>query len=769
MNNLIRIQTLIGLLSLSAANGQTPDVTVTKDSNSDAFLVHLTGVDESETDNWELKSSADLITWTDARLSSLTNGQWAFTAHPDSPRLFFRANFVEDQEEPEPDPNLYDIDEYRVMELEFDDTNWATQLAANYGSEVNVSADLILDGERHEGVGVRYKGDTSYRNATTAKKSFSVYVDDTDEDLRLMDYKTLNLNNAFSDASFMREVLYNNFCSQYIASPKTNFVHLFVNGTDYGVYINAQQENGDFLNEVFVDNDGDRWRAGVSPATSGGGPGGGGPGGGGPGGGSGLLNFGGDLSWLGETTSLYEESYILKSDKNPDPYTALVNMIDVLNNTSLANLPDELDQVMAIDSFLWMLALESLFLDGDGYLAKTGDYLLYHDINTGRIHPIQHDGNETFNDADSEIPNGVEADPFFGEDLPTERPLTAKLFAIDSYRQRYLAHLRTILDESFHWDYFEPRIAAYRDLIEDDVLADNLKQTSDTEYLNNVDADDGELREFIENRRNFLLSHDEINQDSPSISSARLLPSTPPAAGETASIVATIGARPAVNAVTLYYTTVEDGAYTKVPMTLVGTSLWRGQIPGQLAGTKVYYYVEAQADDSAGTLAYFPTKAESDPASYQVTVEEAETSPLVINEFMADNETTITDSAGEYDDWIELRNLTDAGIDLSGMYLSDNEDNPLKWTFPEGTTIEANGYLIIWADEDGDKDQEGLHANFKLSSKGETITLVDTDANGNLLLDSWTYEDLADDASAIRTSDGSRTVSFTPTPGSAND
>lgn len=204
-------------------------------------------------------------------------------------------------------------------------------------------------------------------------------------------------------------------------------------------------------------------------------------------------------------------------------------------------------------------------------------------------------------------------------------------------------------------------------------------------------------------------------------------------------------------------------------METTNNQVYRGKIHGQLAGTRVYYYVEAQADDSVGTLAYFPAKAESAPASYQVIVEEAETTPLVINEFMADNETTVTDSAGEYDDWIELRNLTDEAIDISGMYLSDNAYNPLKWYFPEGTTIAANGYLIIWADEDGDEDQEGLHANFKLSSKGATISLVDTDANGNLLLDSWTYEDLDDDVSAIRTSDGSRTVSFAPTPGTAND
>ena len=224
-----------------------------------------------------------------------------------------------------------------------------------------------------------------------------------------------------------------------------------------------------------------------------------------------------------------------------------------------------------------------------------------------------------------------------------------------------------------------------------------------------------------------------------------------------------------MNAATLYYTTVEDGAYTKVAMTLTAAGQYQGKIPGQLAGTVVYYYVEAQADDSAGTLAYFPAKAESAPSSYQVVVETAETSPLVINEFMADNETIIADSAGEFDDWIELRNLSDTAIDLSGMYLSDNVYNPLKWSFPAGTTIEANGYLLIWADEDGDTEQEGLHANFKLSSKGETITLVDSDTNSNLLLDSWTYQDLADDASAIRTSDGSRSVSFAPTPGTAND
>jgi len=96
---------------------------------------------------------------------------------------------------------------------------------------------------------------------------------------------------------------------------------------------------------------------------------------------------------------------------------------------------------------------------------------------------------------------------------------------------------------------------------------------------------------------------------------------------------------------------------------------------------------------------------------------------VVINEFVADNDSTstISDPDGGYPDWIELYNNTDAAIDLSGVYLSDKPDNLVKWEFPDGTSIPADGYLIVWADEDG--DQQGLHANFKLSKDGEAIYL----------------------------------------------
>lgn len=101
----------------------------------------------------------------------------------------------------------------------------------------------------------------------------------------------------------------------------------------------------------------------------------------------------------------------------------------------------------------------------------------------------------------------------------------------------------------------------------------------------------------------------------------------------------------------------------------------------------------------------------------------AQSGSVVINEFMASNQTTATDEAGEYDDWIELYNKSSNSIDLTGWYLSDNPDNLDKWEFPGGATISPDNYLIVWADEDS--SQGPLHANFKLSAVGEVLYLID--------------------------------------------
>ena len=76
--------------------------------------------------------------------------------------------------------------------------------------------------------------------------------------------------------------------------------------------------------------------------------------------------------------------------------------------------------------------------------------------------------------------------------------------------------------------------------------------------------------------------------------------------------------------------------------------------------------------------------------------------PLFINEVLASNLQTPPENNGEYDDWIEIYNPSDQAIDLAGLYLTDKIDIPTKWRFPLGrpfdTTVDPNGFILIWAD-----------------------------------------------------------------------
>ena len=100
---------------------------------------------------------------------------------------------------------------------------------------------------------------------------------------------------------------------------------------------------------------------------------------------------------------------------------------------------------------------------------------------------------------------------------------------------------------------------------------------------------------------------------------------------------------------------------------------------------------------------------------------------VVINEFVADNETVIQDEDGDFSDWIELKNDSQSAMNLSGWYLTDNASDLTKWEFPS-TTISANGYLVVFASsKDRAISGSELHTNFKLSAAGEYLALIQPD------------------------------------------
>ena len=113
--------------------------------------------------------------------------------------------------------------------------------------------------------------------------------------------------------------------------------------------------------------------------------------------------------------------------------------------------------------------------------------------------------------------------------------------------------------------------------------------------------------------------------------------------------------------------------------------------------------------------------AEGRPTAYDVKA-------LVrINEIGASNGTTVhTTNGGLELDWVELRNVADFPVDLTGWYLSDNPDKPAKWEKIQGScVIPAHGYKIVWCDKSyADFTMDEAYSRIGLSTSGEPLFLA---------------------------------------------
>ncbi|MXV76203.1 hypothetical protein F4Z99_18260 [Candidatus Poribacteria bacterium] len=361
---------------------------------------------------------------------------------------------------PEGSPSLYGAETLRTLYLRFHHKDWSEQMNAFYRTDVEVPADLIVDGKVYSDVGVHFRGTSSYFTVRSEKKSFNIAVDYGEDGQRLYGYKTLNLLNGHVDGSFLREVLYNRIARDYIPAMKTNLVKLVINGENWGVYINLQQYNKDFLAEWFGTKGGIRWK--VGPGR------------------------GGALVYAGDDPTAYQETYQLKTSNVENPWEGLIALCKMLDETtSDAELMEKLPSILNIDQVLWQLAVSNVFMDDDGYIHKGGDYAIYQDVN-GKFHLIPHDNNESFRFGRSgrggpggggpggwswgDLENGM-VSPIAHEDNAA-RPLINRLLSNPEWRARYLAHVRTVVDEWLDWEVLEPIIKEYQTLIDTEVQQD---------------------------------------------------------------------------------------------------------------------------------------------------------------------------------------------------------------------------------------------------------------------------------------------------------
>lgn len=114
-------------------------------------------------------------------------------------------------------------------------------------------------------------------------------------------------------------------------------------------------------------------------------------------------------------------------------------------------------------------------------------------------------------------------------------------------------------------------------------------------------------------------------------------------------------------------------------------------------------------------------------------------SALRLTEFVASNDGSLVDFDGNTPDWVELYNPSEAGVVLDDLYLTDDAEEPTKWSFPAGTEIGPGGYLVVYASGDDTVKPNGeIHSSFKLSAGGEYLGLIAAD--GSTVIDDFAPE-----------------------------
>ncbi len=438
-----------------------------------------------------------------------------------------------------PSKKLYDPSIVRTFFLDFEDKDWEAALEELHATDVEVPATLTVDGKKYPGVGVHFRGMSSYMAVQAGhKRSFNVSLDLVNAKQRLDGYKTLNLLNSHEDPTWLHSVLYLQIARNYIPAPKANFVQVAINGESWGVYVNAQQFDKTLLAENYPSDKGARWKVRGNPGADGG------------------------LTYVGDNVEEYRKRYEIKTGDNDKDWKALIALCKTLNQTPPEALEAALKPMLDIEGVLWFLALDNALINGDGYWTRASDYSIYRD-GSGRFHVLPHDANETFGPAMSfgppmgggrpggrpgggggpggpggggpggggpgsggPRPSGVKLDPLIGLN-DGSKPLRSKLLAVPALRERYLDHVRTIATDWLDWSKLGPIVAGYHDLIAAPIAADTRKLTSTAAFEQTTAANPEpaadrpgrpggmSLRAFADQRRQYLLDDPAIKRLKP--------------------------------------------------------------------------------------------------------------------------------------------------------------------------------------------------------------------------------------------------------------
>lgn len=688
-----------------------------------------------------------------------------------------------------PSHPLFETYEVHEIHLTFHQTDWWNLLRANFeGQDDPLYLPVEFDWEsiHFDSIGVRFKGNSSYYSYPGVKKSFKLDIDEYVPDQTIYGLDKLNLNNAFNDPTFVREVCAYEMCEAVgLTTERTNYTAVYINDEYWGLYTIIEQFDQEFIESRFGSGEeGNLWKGDPH----------------------------GNFVFLGPNEPAYYDLYELETNESENDWSNLVDAIATVNVVPLADLVDSLHNRMDVNSVMAMLAIDIFTVNLDSYIGRCANYYFYHRDLDSRIVFAKWDMNEAWGVFNMQMtPTQLQQLPLHWVDpAPADsRPLAERLWQIPDYDQIFVGHIRKLMATVGNPDVLIAHMEELRNIIRQYVYNDTNKMFTNADFDNSMSQNITQgprsipaLGTFITNRNNWLQT-----QLEPWTPITGLVINEIMAANDTTIAdnmgdfddwieIANIGNSP-INLSglrlhdhfdgTLPYifpdSTIQPGAHVII---------WADEEPEEGSfhaefrldgdGEDVYLTNDGVIVDQVtfpdlandATYGRWPDGTGewqlltvATPGAANQSSSNPEEINICINEFMALNETTIADEAGQFEDWVELYNPGPQAVQMGGLYLTDNLANPTKWMFPD-TMLEVGHYLLVWCDND--VDDGPLHATFGLSGDGEAIGLFGRIAAGNHEIDAHDFAAQTDDISEGRTTDcASEWMAFThPTPGEPN-
>lgn len=609
--------------------------------------------------------------------------------------------------------------------------------------------------ETHDSVGIRLRGATS-RNAR--KKSFKIEFNSFIKGRKFYNVTDINLNGEHNDPSIVRSKLVYDLSRQIgLNSPRCAYGEVYINGKYYGIYLLTEQIDDEWLKKNYANFSGNLWKC----------------------------LYPGDLKYLGIDPNKYKtvmhdsitRAYELKTNKELDNYSKFSRLVNIVNNTATAILPDSLESVISIQDLLKYYALHVLVGGWDNYWSLMNNYYLYHDPTADLFHILPYDEDNTFgidwfnvNWATANIYNWPKA-------VSGSRPLADRVLPIAQYKNLYTHFIDHIAKNAFNVPLWEGRLDSIKNMIAASASADSFRALdygfTMTHFYNSYSYSFSNqhvkygLKQFMLTRYNSLSSMYQWATCPPIAYNIWYTPVNP-GPNDTVKVYVSAFDKDGISKASVLYTRNSGGAGTEYPLQfspvpntkkVEEADLYTAVIPplGSSGSGSFTVYLK----DATGSSQVYPRKR---PVQVKISTVPANT--IVLNEFLADNAGIAADPSGDFDDYVELYNPTTQPILLTGKYLTDNSTQLKKWRFTQpNVVLPAKSHVVIWCDEQG--SQPGLHASFKLSKSGEYLALVDT--NGVTILDSITFGPQTTNIAIGRDPDGTGNwLPMVPTPGLSN-